>query len=663
MQNSKFKIIITIFIVTISMGIAYSTNYYCNPTTGNIDNDGSIDNPWSALSDVFSANKTLNSGDTLFLYNGNHGNVRVTGNNNDFIVITAITGQEPKLSSLVVNRGTFWKFNGLDIAKTAPKINYNVYDVSDHYFLVQTDKKSNNLYFNKCNIYTDSVDVANWERLDWFTGTLSGMMLRSKYTVVDNCTITNTNFSIEVHGRYTEFTNSIIENFVGDAIRALSSFSIYEYNTVKNSYDITGYDDNSSGKYPDYPIGKGNHDDLFQSYTSRVGGTEYAVTDNTVRYNKFYSYTDASQVDKSYTQGIALFDGFFNNWIIENNLIVTDSWHGITMLGVNDAVIANNTIINNSIYNDLVLGNGAAVNNMTPFIWVGKTKSGEKSYDNTIRNNLIIQSKFGASGYKNIIDEAENTLIQNNNTIPTATEANYFVDFNNFDINTKTNSPAIDQGINIDLQVYDINNFSRLIGTNVDCGAYEFDNLSEGNNCPRIDPIDNQSVKQYTTLELIIIAVDPDNSPITIESSQLEDFMEFTDNGDGTATLILSPLNGDLGKYEFTVTVSDDAANINSRSFTIEVEYGTTGLSDFKSNKIEVYPNPVQKGNLLYITVPDINSSNSGNVSIYTISGIKVLSINPSVQGNTLQIQTSAINKTGMYILKYNGYNKIINIQ
>lgn len=662
MQNSK-KINILALIFVMQIGIAYSTNYYCDPASGNMNNEGTISNTWGSLSEVFNENKEFSFGDTIFLLGGVHGEVIVKGNNTDYVVITSLDDNIPVLSSLVINNSSYWKFKGLDISKRAPETNYNVYYVADEYFLVQTDKKSSNIRFEKCNIYTVGVDVNTWTRNDWYTGTLSGMMLRSKNTIVDQCVIRNTNFSLEVHGRYTEFTNSTIENFVGDAIRALSSYSKYEYNTVKNSYDITGYDDNTSGQNPDYPVGSGNHDDLFQSYTSRVGGTEYAVTDVIVRYNKFYSYTDIEQVDKSYTQGIALFDGFFNNWTIENNLIVTDSWHGITMLGTNDAVIANNTIIGNPIRNDLILGNGVLVDDMTPFIWVGKTKSGEKSYDNTVRNNLIIQSKFSASNYKNIIDEAENTLIQNNQTVPASLEENYFVDYQNFDINTGSNSPAIDQGINIDLLVYDLNAVDRLMGKAVDCGAYEFDNSSEGNTCPVIKPIDNQKVKQFQKLEIEISVTDADESPIYLEASELPEFITFVDNGNGKAVFTVRPLKDDLGIYEISILASDEMENTNKRTFLIEVQYGTSNILTKNNSQFEVYPNPIKRGDLIYITIPDCDLLNPSNVNVFDLRGIKKLAIKPLIQNGVIIVQTNGIRESGMFILNYKGYNKTISIQ
>ena len=334
------------------------------------------------------------------------------------------------------------------------------------------------------------------------------------------------------------------------------------------------------------------------------------------------------------------------------------------MLGVNDAVIANNTILDNPIDNDLQLGNGAVVNDMTPFIWVGKTKDGQKSYDNSIRNNLIIQSKFSASGYKNIIDEAENTAIDNNHTISTSSESDYFLDHNSFNFLTKENSPAIDKGINVDLLVYDLNNQARLIGTNVDCGVYEYDNSSDGNNCPVINPVENQTVKQYQTLELKIEATDVDGSSISMNIEPLEGFMTFVDYRDGTGILAVMPIEGHVGDYKLFLTVSDDRGNTNQLSFMVTVEYGTSGLmNEYENNLIKLYPNPVRSGETLFVEINDSFTATQDEVKVYTISGKLVLTVKPSNKNKTIQLNTSKIGQKGIYIVGYKGYNKLISIQ
>lgn len=48
--------------------LIFATNYYCDPVSGSMANDGSKSNPWSTLQAVFESRKTFVAGDSIFLY-------------------------------------------------------------------------------------------------------------------------------------------------------------------------------------------------------------------------------------------------------------------------------------------------------------------------------------------------------------------------------------------------------------------------------------------------------------------------------------------------------------------------------------------------------------------------------------------------------------------
>ncbi|MEN8116245.1 MAG: choice-of-anchor Q domain-containing protein [Bacteroidota bacterium] len=636
-------LIISLFIIN----TVHSTNYYCNPETGNINNDGSLNNPWSTLEDIFSAKKTFNAGDTLFLYGGNHGKVALTGKNDDYVVIKSIEGEKPVVASINITNSSYWKFEGIHFSSYAPE-GSNVYALN---YLVRSADDTDHLFFESCSVYTTDEDISGWTRDNWFTKTSSGFFLKGEYSYIHNCSIKNTNFSIEIRGRYSEVINNTIENFVGDAIRALSSYSKYEHNTVKNSYDITGYAPNWTGANPDYPIGGGNHDDLFQSYSAIGGGPEQVVEDVVVRWNTFISYTNPNQVDKSYTQGVACFDGYFNNWKVENNLIITDSWHGITLLGVNNSTIANNTIISNPINNDLSL-NGTNVDDMTPWVWVGKMKDahgGGPSSDNVVRNNLIIESRAG----RIIIDDGTNTSVENNLEVPTTSISNYFIDYQNFDLHFKAGSPAIDKGKNFNLPAYDLDKNSRLTGPKVDCGVYEFSDGSSSNNCPVIEPIDDQFMEENNSTDITVSATDIDNDPITLSTSELPEIMSFVDNGDGSGILSVSPEDGDAGEFNIEISATDGVNN-NSRSFKIHILNTTVGIEKYRKNDLfKIYPTQLLQGDKLHIKLQGNFTHSGTNVTIYDLSGKVVFNKELLIENNELILNTSFIETKGAYVIHF----------
>ena len=80
------------------------------------------------------------------------------------------------------------------------------------------------------------------------------------------------------------------------------------------------------------------------------------------------------------------------------------------------------------------------------------------------------------------------------------------------------------------------------------------------NRPPTLDPIGNQTVDEGAVTDVIITASDADGGTLIFAASNLPAFATFTDNGNGTARLRLSPGYADVGVYPgVTVSVSDSA--------------------------------------------------------------------------------------------------------
>ena len=633
-------------------------NYYCDPDKGDMSNVGSLESPWSTLQAVFDAKQTFSQGDTIFLHGGTHGNVVMFGRNDDYVLIKAFGDGDPVLQSLRIMSASYWKFEEIHIASELPE-GYNVYNLK---FLVESSDNTDHLFFQNCQVYSTAEDISTWTQQDWFERTSCGFMLKGTYAFIHDCTIKNINMGISMEGRFSELMRSTLENIVGDGIRALSSDSKYEYNTLMNSYDITGYNPNWDGSNPDYPVGGGNHDDFFQSYTAKVGGVEEVVSNVIVRFNKFIAYTDPDQVQKSSCQSMGCFDGYFYNWVVENNLIINNNWHGITFLGIDNSLIANNTIVHNPIYNDLVV-NETKVDDHRPWIWVGKMKKahgGGPSTNNTIRNNLVIQKNTYSTP---IIDDGVNTQKENNLFVPESAMDLYFVDFEQMDLHLTTGAPPIDQGINIDLPLNDLDMNPRLFGMAVDCGAFEYNMGTPDNQCPHLEPIENQDMAEETVLDIAIVASDPDHEPLSFTISELEDFMIFNDQGNGTGTLHCTPTFGDAGTYSLTISVTDGMST-NTRSFKVDVSHSTVGIqegSDF-TNSLHVFPNPVSLGNDLQITFMHAALQSGNELEVFDISGRLLYHGHFNNTGNSISLNTAEIGEKGLFIIRIAGESHLLNI-
>jgi len=84
------------------------------------------------------------------------------------------------------------------------------------------------------------------------------------------------------------------------------------------------------------------------------------------------------------------------------------------------------------------------------------------------------------------------------------------------------------------------------------------------NRPPELDPVDNVSLSRGDSKDIPINTSDPDGNPISLSVEDerpgfdLPSFITFTDQGDGTGVLQLSPGFGDRGDYTVTVRAADD---------------------------------------------------------------------------------------------------------
>lgn len=92
------------------------------------------------------------------------------------------------------------------------------------------------------------------------------------------------------------------------------------------------------------------------------------------------------------------------------------------------------------------------------------------------------------------------------------------------------------------------------------------------NRAPQISEFTNVTLNRGETRELVLRVSDADNDPLVLQLKaestgyNIPDFVKFTDNGDGTATLRLTPLDSDGGDYSFTLTAADsgDGGGVNA---------------------------------------------------------------------------------------------------
>ena len=431
------------------------TVFYVDPNTGNMSSDGSISAPWSTLQAVIENNKIetmrtasqpyqegvgfviknpgapVKAGDTIILKSGHHGDVLINSYfNTEYINVIAEDGAT--VSRLHVQAGSKWRFKGLTVR---PDAGY-----SEKYSLVFLESHNwsgpvYNITIDEFNIYSvetastawSTTNPANWDELS-----CSGIIADGNNMTIRKNYLKNVDFGITVSGNYGLVSGNTIENFAGDGMRGLGNDLFFEYNVVKNCYAVNT-----------------NHDDGFQSWSINDDPPRERVV---LRGNTIINYTDPNQPFRGTLQGIGCFDGWYINWVVENNVIITDHWHGISLYGAISSRIVNNTVIDQ---NDASPG--------PPWIGFFDHKNGTPSVNCLIRNNIAPSYIIGTGA-----------TADHNYEIPDyASYAGLFVDHQNFNVRLRPGSTLIDAGSADKAPLLDITGVARPGGAGVDLGAYE----------------------------------------------------------------------------------------------------------------------------------------------------------------------------------------------
>jgi hypothetical protein len=437
-----------------------ATDFYVDPVNGSDAGNGSAANPWRTLQAVIEANlietqdweslpyepglnlvpvnvgAPVKAGDTLFLRSGYHGEVVIqSAYNASPITIVAEPGQVPLVRSLRVEAAQNWVVRGLSISPSyaLPLDQGTIVDVSDDGYL----GPAWDVEVDDCDIFTVD-DASGWGPDEWVNLTSSGVDVDADRVTIHNSRVRNVRFGIGVSGKDAKIQGNLVDGFSADGLRGLGDNGLFEYNRIQNDYIGDDFDP--------------NHDDGFQSWSVGPGGVGTGqVTGVTLRGNVFINATDPNNPLRNSMQGIGCFDGFFVNWVVENNVVITDHWHGISFYGMRDSRIVNNTVI------DLQEGEPGP-----PWIMVTDHKDGTPSQNVIVRNNLATDYSL----------EGINVVADHNIEFTHAQAAALFV-APPFDLHLLTGSAALDVGSADQAPPLDVEGIPRPQGAGFDLGAYE----------------------------------------------------------------------------------------------------------------------------------------------------------------------------------------------
>lgn len=318
--------------------------------------DGSRARPWPSLSAAFASGQVA-GGDELRLLAGHHGQVALSQITFDTpVIIAAEEGAKAHLDGLEVRQSANLIFRNLLIWPRAPGKGP----------LVTTDTRSLMIIFQGLDIRSreDAETYPGWSKEDWLTSRRGGIRIEGPDNAILDSRFTGMAFAIGATGPRNRVEGNVVRGFSGDGARVLGDGSVFRGNRIEDCVQV---DD--------------NHADGFQSWSRGPKGESGKGTVHglTISHNiiREWAHPTVSPLRCS-LQGIGMFDGMYEDIIIENNFVQVSAPHGITVAGGVRVKIVQNTVINSR----------TPPHAKFPWISLPAHKNGTPATDGLIANNI-----------------------------------------------------------------------------------------------------------------------------------------------------------------------------------------------------------------------------------------------------------------------------------
>lgn len=408
---------------------AWAAEYYVAPKGAQaVSNpDGTRERPFASVYDAVNS-KLVTGGDIIKLLDGRHG----------FINLYQVSYETPVVIESASGRGAV--IDGIGIKDRTRNITFrnlgvwpsNPDGVSAP--LIASHVTSSDIVLENLDVRSEEYasDYMNWDLAKWQARSFVGVELRGVRSLVKGSHFTGLGFPIVIWGSDSVVSDNVINGFAGDGARVLGDRSVFSDNRISDCFKINE-----------------NHDDGFQSWRNDGDGS---VDGLRIERNVILEWTGSQGHPlRCQLQGIGLFDGYFDELVVSNNLISVSLYHGLSVYGARGASIINNTVVH---------ADGAK--ERWPWLGVFDHKNGVSSSEVVVANNLAMGYN-GSSFSKSLV--VANRVIMD----PTTDFGNIF----QFDFFPTGASGFIDLADPSYAPAVDIQGNRRPSGSGPDLGAYE----------------------------------------------------------------------------------------------------------------------------------------------------------------------------------------------
>lgn len=323
-------------------------------------------------------------GDRIVLGPGRHGSVEIVDLQFDKpVTLEADRGKRPILDRLEIRKGAGWRIEGLVVIPGRGDI--------DHAALVSI-KQGQDIVLDRLTV-ASAENSNGWTAEAWRRKARTGINVSGRDITIRNSLIRNVKYGISSNADGARIENNTIELFSGDGIRGLGDDSSYIGNTIDTC--IAAGDD--------------HHDDGFQSWSTDSAGRPGRGEVRNVRVEGNLIKNGNHPLTCT-LQGIGLFDGIYEDWIIRGNTVIVDHWHGITVMGAIRVKVLENTVVD-------------ANHNRPgpPWVTITAHKDGRLSVDSIIAHNVF---QPWAGGRNSRFSQPQpGVQLYGNRTVPTPEDA------------------------------------------------------------------------------------------------------------------------------------------------------------------------------------------------------------------------------------------------